>query len=206
MDIPVGELIKQFSGFAVQYVSSEIRTLGERPASGDSPEHTHPEGEITQEVVRGCPACRIHDAASTAKGHLDGIVAMAQERGTIPDVMRPELLLARKNLDEAEESIQIVRDRAPSLDSQCTRVSDAIGQAREVLPLPDDLDTTNARQALTALQAVHREATVLGVDYFELERGSLNSAALRRWYDDSKARNLDADTALSRLKEVLDGE
>jgi hypothetical protein len=201
MPVPA-QIVEFLSATAFKYVSEEIRALGQRSTAVDNPDHIHPV-KPGAEPVPGCPACRVHDAASTAKGHLDGIVAMGSERGQIPDVMRPEMLLVSKDLEKARASVEVVRARAPALGDQCDRIASTIDAAASTLPEPDALTMDNARTSLAALEAVHKEATGLAVQYYELERSASDADAIRKWYEDARTRNLDADTALSKLREAL---
>jgi len=192
---------------STKLVAYRIDRYGDRKAAemaADLPSRRAAAAELIGTApTEGCPACTVHEELSKARGHAEGIVAVVDEEGEIPGVMRPTVLLARSNLTAARSAIADVRRRAPSLTMQCDQLERDIDMAAIELPAPSGLTPENARESLATLTRCHLEATKLAVAFYQLESDVHGSAELKAVYEDAVRRNLPADAFYARLKEVL---
>ena len=153
----------------------------------------------------GCPACDACDDAAKAKGDLEGVAAVAQERGAVPDKMRPVLRLARLNLEQARESVARVRQKAPSLGDQCSATERAIDTAMTAIPAPASATPAGVQYAAGVAGKAHQQAVLLALDFYELEGRARDGDVLMRTYEAAKSANLPAEDFYRKLKEALGG-
>lgn len=209
MAVPT-ELVSYAARTVFATLAEEVRLRASRPTTIDASSVTPvpgPHGPAAPMPAAGpphtdgCPVCLLGRQASAAVGHLHGLAVVAEREGRIPDVARPVADLARQDLADARDTLDLVRDRAPSLAGRCDEVGRALDQAQAMIPSRDTVTGPLAKQAADFAERAHLAAFDLGVAYFSLKRTSAEGDTLRRWFEES--RGLPVDEAMARLKEVL---